>query len=486
MKKYGDLISVEEVDPDIKDKLKNVFREIGKRAKLEDVWEKLSFKYSKQEYLRSGQFVTDDGDTFVYYENGYVFFDYGIYNGDPETGIYKWKRKDTLYKTFDLYIKYLSLYSFDINMALKFNLDYEKAEPLASDTSQKNKYIACYEGMAEDEQNYYIPFSLKEEGNHGTFCEYTWKSLFKPSHSMKNIKRSKDKYYFDDIIDIVTLNPEYEYELNKYTQEEKINLSDIKSVIGCTDLPPTKAERKIKNYIFSKDKKGFKDYKSDLRAGIGYLVFKNKLIKITDNDFWITEKIFAVNSILDYLDATGYDYRRDFEYLYVYLDTVFEIMLSCKPIYIRRILIRITGLYIKDMFLEKPSYDEEAIKKEIIELEIRLTDTVKKINLQYQSLLKILYDEIHKDEITYEKQTYMTGNNVLGVVYGYEHTGMMRQAIKKQFIIPELIGEFERNLNISKELIKMEGTGKIKKGLKQRYGQLQHMAVVKAYEEYHR
>lgn len=486
MKRYGDLIAAEKMDIDVKNKISTLLGTMEEGTKLKDVWEKMAIKCHDEFGYLTSYLAVNDGNDIVAYENGYVVYDENMYRIESGRVKANWLDEKSFFKSMDIYGEYFSLYESDVNMALSFNLDYENTLSLFSEESQNDKYIACYEGLDEERERFYIPFDLKENGNHGKFCEYSWKSLFKPSHSIKNIKRDKYMYDFDEIIDIITLNPEYDYSIEKYTQEGKENLSDIKMLIGCAGLPPTKAERKIKDYIFTDDKNKFENYSSELRETIAYYVYKNKPLAITADDFWLTEKIFAINTVLDFLDATDYQYKDDRGYVYEELDNLFKIIMACKPIHIRRIIARVTGIYIRDMLLGEAANDEVRFKKKMDDLENELESRIDRINLNYQTLLTFLYGEICNGKIRYEEKKYWPQsledkNNVMRVVCEFEDTALMRVAIREQFTIPKLIGDFERELSIFKGFI----NGNSKRGVLQRFGQLQYIAIRESYEGYH-
>lgn len=180
---------------------------------------------------------------------------------------------------------------------------------------------------------YSVPFDYKSNA-FTDFCAYTWESLYKSKSSMESFRIKRNRDY---------INP----------------------------------------YIFSKI--------------IEDLSCPCKKTVISNNDRWLIEKIFGLNTIIELMPVVNEYYSKEnFEKVIIPL---LNTLLKCKPVFMRISLANIVGtiLYEIPKSSKNSPYNDSKVnriydKNTIKNLLDNLMEVIKVINCKYTTLLKRLYE----------------------------------------------------------------------------------------------
>lgn len=234
-------------------------------------------------------------------------------------------------KCFIAYLEEMGLYEADLKTALIYNSCVHKRK-----NKPKNKITSCndtYDKIKKvTRKEYILPFTYSSN-NYEDFCAYTLNSLYKNPASLACFKKTSFK--------------------KDYT--EAFTFDRILSSLSC---------RKGENY------------------------------KVSNNDRWLIEKIFGLNTILELMSVIDlFGYKENFENVFI---PVLNTLITCKPINIRLSLANMTAeLLFKISALRIDSYNNSDIDFNIDiinRLIAELKNSIIHINSIYVTLLKTFYE----------------------------------------------------------------------------------------------
>lgn len=335
MKKYGDLLSCGDIDLRLSAQLKNI---IVESSEFNVIWEEIcaSINDGRPDNISVGL----DQNSYFNDEN---YLNFTIHNF-----IKSWFDKtlpnpylkcirEMLNNDENVFSKLLtpeiSLYREDVRRSLLYNYGLDNRKDKIDKIDIYNDTIDLIVNPP-NQSNYFVPFDLVQN-KYNDFCAFTWKSLFLNSHTIECIKDNGGN--------------------RKY-----INSQTFSNIIK----------------IFSRPNSG---------------------VSVSNNDQWLIEKIFGINTILPLIPAINEYYTK--ENLNIIFMPLLDILLKCKPICIRKHLANLVGMFLSEIptvTKESPyyntynnkMYDDNIISK----LTKELNNIIPSINKTYSTLLNFFYE----------------------------------------------------------------------------------------------
>ncbi len=341
MKRYGDLLNCKEIDSTLFDLIKTQIKQTSKEnnnnkmtqleaCTFDEIWTTLCQSADFENTNMDGIFY-NDRKSQIDFALGYKFL--GIDYEHPHLNYYN---------PLTLYMKNDPKYFEKIFMCLanylplyyddtRMSLIYNFSCDARKKKKDRPKYNSTFEQIEESEFEYNLPF-IYTENNYVDFCSFTWKSLYHNSECLE-----------------------------------------------CFKQPERQREKYINSKTLFKITETFSRYPS---------------ILITDNDRWIIEKIFGMNTILTLMQIVN-TYNNSYTHKNIYIPILKE-LLKCKPIHIRLHLTKLvcslllsiqelTNEYDETHFPTKPSsiFNETAVAS----LKKELAESISKINIIYSTFL---------------------------------------------------------------------------------------------------
>ena len=348
MKKFGDLLFNGETNNSLHNLLTKTF---SIHKQFDDVWESLCTPTNTAQYmiynnanvLIDEKYYHDNEGIYASLGRQSILYDMGTGTSHPFIDYLRGK----LAEDTDIYQTIFSPYAEDF-------LFYKEDTQLCicynlafNQRCQLNKDVDRYNdtnSLAQDNE-YFLPFNLLDN-KYEDFCTYTWKSIFKDSQSVicLNDYTKKRKYFNTQSFDRIM-------ETLSYNNKDSPTL-------------------------------------------------------ITNNDRWLIEKIFGVNTVLSLMPIffTYYDKATTETIIFPLLN----LLLSCRPIKIRIALADLVFaflLQIPTIRKTSPYYNannNELYDKTLVsELYNVLEDTIKLININYYTIINTFYNAIQAKTLTF-------------------------------------------------------------------------------------
>lgn len=460
MKRYGDLYTKMDSDANIAAQIQEAIIalesiEAENKVYLDNV---LSHIEASEKGKKSLSFMQESCFYIDGQNNDYFFKAFNKEIDWIQSSMDIFKSEDEFYKNIADNMSYITPYITDVLNALNFNFHYEHITE--NDAVMIQDYYADTVDEVNSTDKYIMPFAVKCEvtgerrfvfsplENTSSFCQYTWRVLYKDRSSLKcfDVKtdNSNNQRTLRNIIETLSINPRYLFrnisimdediqwlsdffELRERKDNKKTVTKELSNKVRMFIIDPSSVDVNVDAFIsgFSRedlikslhidksgqDGKNIEISNEDIKQAAikqvrRYLVrynLEDSLVLATRDDVWLIEKIFGCKTILAFYPILNIE--KSSISLELYKD-IFEEIIKCRPLFIRIQLAKIVAYFLQELLYSKDNknfssassievYDTDQTKR----LKTELSTLISDINRRYLTILTTLYNALNANEV---------------------------------------------------------------------------------------